>query len=91
MNRRISSQHCETTTSSSEGTALPVTANVVARLTDKILTLPDVISVQTYTGTASPFNFNGLVRHTYMRQMPWQGDMQVQLREKGDRDKSSTE
>jgi len=74
-----------------EGTALPVTANVTQALTDRLLTLPEVTAVQTYAGTASPFNFNGLVRHYYLRQDAWQADIQVQLLEKGDRERSSHE
>ncbi len=69
-----------------EGTALPVTANVVSQLADKLNTMPDVVALQTYTGTASPFNFNGLVRHTYLRDQSWVGDIQVQLTHKGERD-----
>ncbi|CCQ75184.1 efflux RND transporter permease subunit [Magnetospira sp. QH-2] len=72
-----------------DGTALPVTANVASRLADELLKIPEVTSVQTYAGTASPFNFNGLVRHTYMRSMPWMGDIQVQLVHKSDRDRTS--
>ncbi|MCP5038249.1 MAG: efflux RND transporter permease subunit, partial [Rhodobacteraceae bacterium] len=43
-----------------EGTALPVTANVVTQLTALVLEIPEVTAAQTYVGTASPFNFNGL-------------------------------
>ena len=38
-----------------------------------------------------PFNFNGLVRHYFMRQQPWQGDIAVQLKEKDQRERSSHE
>ena len=72
-----------------EGTALPVTANVIQKMTEKLLTIAEVTAVQSYSGTASPFNFNGLVRHYYLRQDPWQGDIQVQLLDKGDRDRTS--
>ncbi|MDQ7070919.1 MAG: efflux RND transporter permease subunit [Rhodobacterales bacterium] len=72
-----------------EGTALPVTANVVARLAEELMDIPEVVALQSYTGTASPFNFNGLVRHTYLRDRPWQADIQVQLTDKGDRERSS--
>jgi len=72
-----------------EGTALPVTANVVSRLAEELQNLPEVTALQTYTGTASPFNFNGLVRHTYLRENSWHGDIQVQLQHKEDRDRSS--
>lgn len=73
-----------------EGTALPVTANVIQQLSDKIRAdIPEVTALQTYVGTASPFNFNGLVRHYYLRQMPWMGDIQVMLLDKNDRDRTS--
>jgi len=45
--------------------------------------------LQSYAGTASPFNFNGLVRHTYLRGESWHGDIQVQLMHKEDRDQTS--
>ena len=41
--------------------------------------LPEVLSVQAYAGTAAPFNFNGLVRHYYLRQSPELGDLHVNL------------
>ncbi|MGE0855225.1 MAG: efflux RND transporter permease subunit [Hyphomicrobiaceae bacterium] len=72
-----------------EGTALPVTANVINELTQETLKLPEVTAVQTYAGSASPFNFNGLVRHYYLRDKPWEGDIQVQLLHKRDRKRSS--
>ncbi len=72
-----------------EGSALPVTANVIQELTDETLKLPEVTAVQTYTGTASPFNFNGLVRHYYLRDKPWEGDIQIQLLHKRDRKRTS--
>jgi multidrug efflux pump subunit AcrB/predicted flap endonuclease-1-like 5' DNA nuclease len=81
-----------------DGTALPVTANVIQQLTDALLhekakdgnsAFPEITAIQAYTGTASPFNFNGLVRHYYLRQNPWEGDIQVQLLDKGLRDRSS--
>ncbi len=72
-----------------DGTALPITANVVSQLAEELRTLPEVTALQTYAGTASPFNFNGLVRHTYLRNKPWMGDIQVQLQAKGDRERDS--
>lgn len=74
-----------------EGTALPVTANVVGRLAEELQKIPEVTALQAYAGTASPFNFNGLVRHTYLRNESWHGDIQVQLQHKGDRDRTSHE
>ena len=72
-----------------EGTALPVTANVVQRLASKIKQIPEVTSIQTYSGTASPFNFNGMVRHYFLRKSSWQADIQVMLLDKNDRERSS--
>ena len=74
-----------------DGTPLPVTANVISQLAEELRSIPEVTALQTYTGTASPFNFNGLVRHTYLRNKPWMGDIQVQLQHKGDRERGSEE
>ena len=51
-------------------------AQAVARVA---LDLPEAESVQTYAGTAAPFNFNGLVRHYFLRADPNQGDVQINL------------
>jgi len=72
-----------------EGTALPVTANVANQLARQIKQLPEVTSLQTYSGTSSPFNFNGMVRHYFLRKQPWQADIQVMLLDKDDRERSS--
>lgn len=72
-----------------EGTALPVTANLVHELATKMQPIAEITALQTYVGTASPFNFNGLVRHYYLRQQPWQADIQVQLVDKTQRKKTS--
>ena len=74
-----------------DGTALPDTINVTNEIVDIIRTLPEVTMVQTYVGTAKPFDFNGLVRHYYLRQFPWQAEVQIQLLDKADRDRSSHE
>ena len=72
-----------------EGTAMPVTANVASELADAINQMPEVKAVQSYAGTAQPFNFNGMVRHYYLRQRPWEGDLLVMLKDKHERTKSS--
>lgn len=46
---------------------------------------PEVVNVQTYAGTAAPFNFNGLVGHYYLRRGPNVADLQLNLLPKGDR------
>lgn len=74
-----------------EGTALPVTANLAQRMAAELRTLPEVTAIQLYAGTARPFDFNGMVRHYYMRSFPWQGELQVQLLHKKIRERSSHE
>src|ERR1035438_7227192 len=49
------------------GTTLEETARVAGELATATLGQPEVINLHTYVGTASPFNFNGLVRHYYLR------------------------
>jgi multidrug efflux pump subunit AcrB len=74
-----------------EGTALPVTANLTQRLAHRLREVPEVTAIQSYVGTVSPFNFNGLVRHYYLRGEPWQADIQVMLMDKHERERSSHE
>ncbi len=74
-----------------EGTTLPDTANFTSQLVDALRTVPEVTALQTYVGTASPYNFNGMVRHYYLRAEPWQADIQVMLLDKRERQRSSHE
>ncbi|MGB0721895.1 MAG: efflux RND transporter permease subunit [Gammaproteobacteria bacterium] len=74
-----------------EGTALPETANVTTTIAERLRRLPEVTAIQTYVGTAQPFDFNGMVRHYYLRDKPWQAEVHVQLVDKGERDRSSHE
>ncbi len=74
-----------------EGTSLPVTANVTWRLAEALQKVPEVTALQGYIGTASPFNFNGMVRHYYLRGKAWEGDIQVMLLDKDERERSSHE
>ena len=72
-----------------EGTTLEATQRVLSEAAGVARTLPEVEAVDSYAGTASPFNFNGLVRHYYLRAMPEQGDLSITLAAKGDRKRSS--
>jgi len=72
-----------------EGTAMPVTANVVRMLAEEVRNIPEVTAVQTYAGTAQPFNFNGMVRHYYLRQRSWDGDLLVMIKDKNERERTS--
>ncbi|MDP9050860.1 MAG: efflux RND transporter permease subunit [Acidobacteriota bacterium] len=62
-----------------DGTPLEQTARVAQALGNELARQPDVLNYQTYTGTSGPYNFNGLVRHYYMRHQPNQADIQVNL------------
>jgi multidrug efflux pump subunit AcrB len=73
------------------GTTLEETARVAGLLGRAALGQPEVVDLQTYVGTASPFNFNGLVRHYYLRRGPNVADIQVNLLPKGDRQLQSHE
>ena len=67
------------------GTPLERTAAVTREIGDYIRTVPEVTHYQMYVGTASPYNFNGLVRHTFLRKGPHEADIQVNLKPKGER------
>ena len=62
-----------------DATPLEDTARVAAELARATTTQPEVTSVQTYVGAASPYNFNGLVRHYFLRTGQHQADLQVNL------------
>ncbi|HYL15873.1 MAG TPA: efflux RND transporter permease subunit [Terriglobales bacterium] len=73
------------------GTTLEQTGRVVQLLAEETQKQREVVNIQTYAGTASPYNFNGLVRHYYMRRGPNVADIQVNLLPKGARDLQSHE
>ncbi len=74
-----------------EGTPLETTAQAARALAEETLKQPEVVNVQTYTGTASPYNFNGLVRHYYLRAGANVADIQVNLTGKEHRKRQSHE
>jgi len=74
-----------------EGTTLEQTALVTQALASRVMTHKEVVNVQTYAGTASPYNFNGLVRHYYLRRGSNVADIQVNLLGKHDRSAQSHE
>ncbi len=74
-----------------EGTTLEETARVTRELADATFQQKEVVNLQTYVGTASPYNFNGLVRHYFLRRGANVADIQVNLLSKGDRDLPSHE
>jgi multidrug efflux pump subunit AcrB len=72
-----------------EGTPLEQTAAVTREIGEYIRTVPEVTDYQMYVGTASPYNFNGLVRHYFMRRGANVADIQVNLVGKDERDSQS--
>ncbi|MGD9949133.1 MAG: efflux RND transporter permease subunit [Desulfobulbus sp.] len=74
-----------------EGSTLEQTARVALEMAEVVGKEPEVINYQVYTGTASPYNFNGLVRHYFLRSGATVADIQVNLKGKADRDSQSHE
>lgn len=74
-----------------EGASVEDTERTLFALADAMRELDEVETIQAYAGTAAPFNFNGLVRHYFLRASSELGDLQVNLLEKSHRKRSSHE
>ena len=72
-----------------EGTTLEQTARVSREIGDYLSRVAEVTDYQLYVGTAAPYNFNGLVRHYFLRRGPNVADIQVNLLPKGERREQS--
>jgi multidrug efflux pump subunit AcrB len=72
-----------------EGTSLEQTAEVAQALALAVARDEAVSDVQTYAGVPAPFNFNGLVRHYFLRRGPTVADVQVNLVPKDERSAQS--
>ena len=68
-----------------DGTPLEQTTHVAQALGSYLGQQPEVINYQIYSGTSGPYNFNGLVRHYFLRNQPNQADIQVNLLSRHDR------
>jgi multidrug efflux pump subunit AcrB len=73
------------------GTPLEETARVLREIGGEIAQVPEVTDYQAYAGSASPINFNGLVRQYYLRASSELGDIQVNLVDKKQRSRQSHE
>jgi multidrug efflux pump subunit AcrB len=62
-----------------DGTPLEQTTRVAQALGRNLSEQPEVTNYQIYAGTSGPYNFNGLVRHYFLRSQPNQADIQVNL------------
>ena len=71
------------------GTSVEQTQRVLLLLAGRLQSLPELSSVQAYAGTSAPFNFNGLVRHSFFRDSAELGDLMINLVPKADRQRAS--
>lgn len=74
-----------------EGASTEATDRVAQDIAAVVLALPEVTSVQTHAAASAPANFNGLVRHSYLRADPQMGEVAVNLSPKAERDRTSHE
>jgi multidrug efflux pump subunit AcrB len=68
-----------------EGTALETTTALALDVTRALAAVEEIEDVEVYTGIAAPFNFNGMIRHYYLRRGPNGADLQLNLVDKGAR------
>jgi multidrug efflux pump subunit AcrB len=68
-----------------EGSTMEKTAALAQEMGGYLKRVPEVTDYQLYVGTAAPYNFNGLVRHYFLRAGANVADIQVNFVAKGDR------
>ena len=71
------------------GTTLEQTTRVAQELGQYLGQQPEVANYQVYAGTSGPYNFNGLVRHYFLRHGANQADIQVNLLNRHERSTQS--
>ncbi|MEP9355450.1 efflux RND transporter permease subunit [Xanthobacter sp. KR7-65] len=71
------------------GASVEETNRLLQEMVEALAPIPEALSFETYSGTGAPFNFNGLVRHYYLRDAPRQGEIQVNLKPKSARARES--
>lgn len=72
-----------------EGTPVEQTQRVLKALGQELNKVEEVDNYQMYAGTNAPMNFNGLVRHYFLRETQELGDIQVNLVDKSERHRDS--
>jgi multidrug efflux pump subunit AcrB len=72
-----------------EGATLEDTERTLFAIADVARQLPEIRAIETYAGTPAPFNFNGLVRHYYVRELPELGELNLNLAPRDQRGRSS--
>ena len=71
------------------GATLEDTERTLFSIADVARRLPEIRSIETYAGTPAPFNFNGLVRHYYIREAPELGELHLNLAPSAERKRTS--
>lgn len=74
-----------------ESSPFALTKKAADEMARYLSSLPEAVDVETYAGTSGPHNFNGLVRHYFLRSRPYQADIQVNLAGKDKRKRQSHE
>jgi multidrug efflux pump subunit AcrB len=72
-----------------EGATLEDTERTLFSIASVARQLPEIRSIETYAGTPAPFNFNGLVRHYYIRELPELGELHLNLAPRNERSRAS--
>ena len=72
-----------------EHTPVQKTKRVIQEIASYLSAVPEVTDIETYVGASAPYNFNGLVRHYFLRDKPHQADLQVNLANKKNRKRQS--
>jgi multidrug efflux pump subunit AcrB len=72
-----------------QGATLEDTERTLFSIADVARQLSEIRSIETYAGTPAPFNFNGLVRHYYVRELPELGELNLNLAPRDERGRSS--
>jgi multidrug efflux pump subunit AcrB len=72
-----------------QGTSVEETDRILQEMAARLSGIAEIDSIQSHAGTAAPFNFNGLVRHSYLRNEPQMGDLQLNLVAKDKRKRAS--
>lgn len=72
-----------------KGSSVEDTDRALQAMVERLQAVPEIVSFQTYAGTAAPFDFNGLVRHYGLRASPEQGDIVINLPGKDERERAS--
>ena len=72
-----------------ESSTLEQTASIAKRISQELVRFSEVLAIASFVGEPSPIDFNGMVRHYYQRQAPYQADLRITLIDKTEREHQS--